>query len=125
MTTQCVVNTLTSEDEHNEVFSQDLAHLDLPTSNTFKRPKAVRKKKNAVNDTTSHGPSTLPNNIQMGFDAPVQNVSRALDDILTNHPLIMGQRRSSRVDYSVLHKHGRKEAKREGDKDAERGSRRE
>ena len=125
MTTQCVVNTLTSEDEHNEVFSQDLAHLDLPTSNTFKRPKAVRKKKNAVNDTTSHGPSTLPNNIQMGFDAPVQNVSRALDDILTNHPLIMGQRRSSRVDYSVLHKHGRKEAKREGDEDAERGSRRE
>ena len=60
-----------------------------------------------------NNPVSQQQNVMLGNDAPVQNVGRALDDILNNHPSSL-RPRVTRLDYAAFHRYGRRDVRREG-----------
>ena len=111
-------DTLTSEDENGEVFFHDLGYLDLPiTESRLKRSDGIRRKRSI--DTHRDRPR-----VQLGVNAPVQDVTQALAELHTSYRESSHPARVPRLDYALLHRHGQKKFK-QGGSDGAGGSREE
>ena len=124
--------SLTSEDEDENVFFHELAHLDMPaTEDHFHRNRAIRKNKHHIppdplqaDDVRTNQVQNLNNILQplhpivpeavnLGSEAQVQNVGGALVQVHLDEDRqaeVKGSRKP-RVDYLTFHRHGRKERK--------------